>query len=92
MIWILISGQGATAFSRMSNLSTEVIILLVTVWKRQSISSLVYFAFGLNLYGFFVSFAGPVVEPLSPAQPIFPIVFEVLVEVLLILYLCGPVT
>ena len=55
-------------------------------------SSLEYFAFGMNLYGFFVSFAGPVVEPLAPAQPIFPIVFEVLVEVLLILYLYGPVT
>ena len=89
---MLISGQGATAFSRMSNLSTEVMVLLVTVWKRQSISSLEYFAFGTNLYGFFVSFAGPVVKPLAPAQPIFPIVFEVLVEVLLILYLYGPVT
>ena len=42
-------------------------------------SSLEYFDFAMNLYEFFVSFAGPVVEPLAPAQPIFLIVFEVLV-------------
>ena len=46
-------------------------------------SSLEYLIFGMNLYGFFVSCEGPVVEPLVPAPPIFPIVFEVLVEVLL---------
>ena len=82
---MLISGQGATAFSRMSNLSKELMVLLVTVWKRQSISSLEYFAFGTNLCGFFVSFAGPVVKPLAPAQPIFSIVFGVLVMALPIL-------
>ena len=92
LIKMLISGQGATAFSRMSNLSKELIVLLVTVWKRQSMSSLEYFAFGTNLCGFFVSFAGPVVEPSAPAQPIFPIVFEVLVVALPILDRYGPVT
>ena len=55
-------------------------------------SSLEYFIFGMNLYGFFVSSEGPVVEPLVPAPPIFPIVFEVLVEVLLNLDQYGPVT
>ena len=89
---MLISGQGATAFSRMSNLSTEVMVLLMTVWKRQSMSSLEYFAFGMNLYGFFVSFAGPDVEPLAPAQPIFPIVSGVLVMVLPNLNQYNPVT
>ena len=82
---MLISGQGATAFSRMSNLSKELMLLLVPVWRRQSISSLEYFVFGINLYGFFVSFMGPVVEPLVLAQPIFPIVFEALVGALLTL-------
>ena len=82
---MLISGQGATTFSRMSNLSEELMMLLVTVWKRQSISSLEYFVFGINLYGFFVSFTGPVVEPLVPAQPIFPIAFGALVGALLTL-------
>ena len=82
---MLISGQGATAFSRMSNLSKELMLLLVTVSKRQSISSLEYFVFGINLYGFFVSFTGPVVEPVVPAQPIFPIVFGALVGALLTL-------
>ena len=80
---MLILGQGATAFSRMSNLSTEVMVLLVTVSKRQSISSLEYFVFGMNLYGFLLSFMGPVVEPLVPAQLIFPIVFGALVGALL---------
>ena len=88
---MLISGQGATAFSRMSNLSKELMVLLVTVWKRQSISSLEYFAFGTNLCGFFVSFAGPVVESLALAQPIFPIVFGVLVMALPILDQYDPV-
>ena len=55
-------------------------------------SSLEYLIFGMNLYGFFVSSEGPVVEPLIPAPPIFPIVFEVLVEVLLNLDRYGPVT
>ena len=55
-------------------------------------SSLEYLIFGLKLYGFFVSSEGPVVEPLLPAPPIFPIVFEVLVEVLLDLDRYGPVT
>ena len=76
----------------MSNLSKELMLLLVTVWKRQSISSLEYFVFGMNLYGFFVSFAGPVVEPLAPAQPIFLIVFEVLVMALPVLDRYDPVT
>ena len=88
---MLISGQGATTFSRMSNLSKELMLLLVTVWKRQCMSSLEYFIFGMNLYGFFVSSEGPVVEPLVPAPPILPIVFEVLVEVLLNLDRYGPV-
>ena len=88
---MLILGQGATAFSRMSNLSKELMLLLVTVWKRQSMSSLEYFAFGINLYGFFVSSAGLVVEPLALAQPIFPIVFGVLVMVLPILDRYDPV-
>ena len=55
-------------------------------------SSLEYLIFGMNLYGFFVSCEGPVVEPLVLAPPIFPIVFEVLVEVLLNLDRYGPVT
>ena len=56
-------------------------------------SSLEYFIFGMNLYGFLVSSEGPVVKPLIPAPPpIFPIVFEVPVEVLLNLYRYGPVT
>ena len=80
---MLILGQGATAFSRMSNLSKELMLLLVTVSKRQSISSLEYFVFGINLYGFFVSFTGPVVEPLVPALLIFLIVFGALVGALL---------
>ena len=92
LIWMVVLGQGATAFSRMSNLSKELMVLLVTVWKRQSMSSLEYFAFGTNLCGFFVSFAGPVVEPLALAQPIFPIVFEVPEEVLPTLGRFGPVT
>ena len=45
-------------------------------------SSLEYFVFGINVYGFFVSFMGPVVEPLVPAQLIFPIVFGALVGAL----------
>ena len=45
-------------------------------------SSLEYFVFGINVYGFYVSFAGPVVEPLVPAQPIFLIVFGALVGAL----------
>ena len=45
-------------------------------------SSLEYFVFGINVYGFFVSFTGPVVEPLVPAQPIFPIVLGALVGAL----------
>ena len=85
LIWMLISGQGATTFSRMSNLSKELMLLLVTVWKRQSMSSLEYFVFGINMYGFFVSFTGLVVEPLVLARPIFPIVFGALVGALLIL-------
>ena len=82
---MLILGQGATAFSRMSNLSKEVMVLLVTVWRRQSISSLEYFVFGIKLYGFFVSFTGPVVEPLVSAQPIFLIAFGALIGALLTL-------
>ena len=85
LISMLISGQGATAFSRMSNLSKELMLLLVTVWRRQSISSLEYFVFGINLYEFFMSFTGPVVEPLVPAQPIFLIVFGALVGAFLTL-------
>ena len=80
---MLISGQGATAFSRMSNLSKELMLLLVTVSKRQSISSLEYFVFGTNLYGFFVSFTGLGVKPLVLALLIFPIVFGALVGALL---------
>ena len=78
LIWMLISGQGATTFLRMSNLSKELMLLLVTVWKRQSISSFKYFDFGMNLYGSFVSFVGPVVEPFIPARSIFSMVSGVL--------------
>ena len=35
-------------------------------------SSLEYLIFGMNLYGFFVSSEGPVVEPLLLAPPYFP--------------------
>ena len=87
---MLILGQGAIAFSRMSNLPKELMLLLVTVWKRQSMSSLEYCVFGINLYGFFVSFVGPVVEPLVPAQPIFPIVFGALIGTLLTLDRYNP--
>ena len=55
-------------------------------------SSLEYLNFGMKLYRFFASCEGPVVEPLIPAPPIFPTVFEVLVEVLLNLDRYGPVT
>ena len=83
-------GQGAIAFSRMSNFSKELMVLLVTVWRRQSISSLEYFVFGIKLYGFFVSFTGPVVKPLVLAQPIFPIAFGALVGALLTLNRYDP--
>ena len=51
LIRISISRHGAMACSKMVILSSLLMELQVTVWKRQSMSSLVYLFFGVNFNG-----------------------------------------